>query len=361
LGPGLLISLGLAIQGKQGSKVILCTDGLANIGLGEMDTPEGLAKADEFYTSLANLAKENGVSISVITIKGEGCKLDVIGKLADVTNGSLIRVDPAEITSQFANIMKDEVLGTQVDVKLRLHKGLKFRNEDEEFLKERASLYQKNVGNVTAKTEITFEYELRPDEELMEFGVDTSKLESVPFQAQIIYNSTNGDKLMRVITKKLKTTENIQEAEKDMKMNVMATRALHHQAHSAARGNYQHSEQVGQAWGNYFNSRSSNKESEDLLNNYQARNLKLQEVASKQAKKKAVSKPQSEGNSKGFLGKVADFFQPKKESVLAPEPSSQFYLGEMSNQIPQKQSYKIEEEDDEDYEAVHEAKNCNFD
>lgn len=36
LGPGLLASLTLAAQGKPGSMVILCTDGLANIGLGQL-------------------------------------------------------------------------------------------------------------------------------------------------------------------------------------------------------------------------------------------------------------------------------------------------------------------------------------
>jgi len=287
LGPGLLISLGLAIQGKQGSKVILCTDGLANIGLGEMDTPEGLAKADEFYTSLAKLAKENGVSISVISIKGEGCKLDVIGKLADVTSGSLMRVDPDELMNKFANAIKEEVLGTQVDVKLRLHQGLKFRNEDQEFLKERASLFQKNVGNVTARTELTFEYELRSDEELTEFGVDSTKLKTVPFQAQLIYTSPKGDKLMRVITKKLKTTENLQEAEKNLKVNLLAARALQLQAQTVATGNYSQSEQVGQAWGNYLNNQVAlipNEANEDIISKYHAQNQKLQQVAKKQMK-----------------------------------------------------------------------------
>jgi len=290
LGPALLISIGLATKGKQGSKVILCTDGLANIGLGEMDTPEALAKADEFFTSLANLAKQSGISISVISIKGEGCKLDIIGKLADLTSGSLTRVDPEQITSQFANIMKEEVLGTQVDLKLRLHNGLRFRKEAEEHLKERQGLFQKNVGNVTAKTELTFEYELRPDEELIEFGVDLAKLETVPFQAQIIYTSTNGDRLMRVITKKLKTTQNQQEAEADIKLNVMATRALQNQAHYAANGLYDESEQVGQAWGNYLQQQAVSKpsgQSEEFLGRYQETNMRLQEVSKKKKAKKA--------------------------------------------------------------------------
>ena len=37
LGPALVSSVMLASKGKRGSKVILCTDGLANVGLGKLD------------------------------------------------------------------------------------------------------------------------------------------------------------------------------------------------------------------------------------------------------------------------------------------------------------------------------------
>jgi hypothetical protein len=37
LGPALVTSIGLAGEGAPGSTVIVCTDGLANIGLGALD------------------------------------------------------------------------------------------------------------------------------------------------------------------------------------------------------------------------------------------------------------------------------------------------------------------------------------
>lgn len=37
LGPGLLSSLGMASKGKKGSTVVICTDGLANVGIGSME------------------------------------------------------------------------------------------------------------------------------------------------------------------------------------------------------------------------------------------------------------------------------------------------------------------------------------
>jgi hypothetical protein len=51
------------------------------------------------------LAKENGIAISVITIKGEGCKIEILGKLAEETNGNITRVNPADIGKDFASIL----------------------------------------------------------------------------------------------------------------------------------------------------------------------------------------------------------------------------------------------------------------
>jgi len=50
LGPALLSSIALASQGKPGSKVIICTDGLANMGLGNLEDPKSLSESEEFYT-----------------------------------------------------------------------------------------------------------------------------------------------------------------------------------------------------------------------------------------------------------------------------------------------------------------------
>lgn len=37
LGPAVLTSIAMAAEGKPGSTVVICTDGLANVGLGAFD------------------------------------------------------------------------------------------------------------------------------------------------------------------------------------------------------------------------------------------------------------------------------------------------------------------------------------
>ena len=46
----------------KGSKVVICTDGMANTGLGNLDVEdeEQFAVASEFYDEVAQLARDNG-------------------------------------------------------------------------------------------------------------------------------------------------------------------------------------------------------------------------------------------------------------------------------------------------------------
>ena len=40
-------------------------------------------EATKLYDELGELAKNRNITVNIMTIKGEGCKLEVIGKLAD--------------------------------------------------------------------------------------------------------------------------------------------------------------------------------------------------------------------------------------------------------------------------------------
>lgn len=62
LGPGIATAVCMASEGKPGSSVVICTDGLANIGLGAFSDGSfsggnlDVKKADEFYESIGELA-----------------------------------------------------------------------------------------------------------------------------------------------------------------------------------------------------------------------------------------------------------------------------------------------------------------
>lgn len=62
LGPALLVSTTMASK-VRGSKVILCTDGLANVGMGKLDnfkSTEEEEAAGIFYEDISKAAVDNG-------------------------------------------------------------------------------------------------------------------------------------------------------------------------------------------------------------------------------------------------------------------------------------------------------------
>jgi hypothetical protein len=76
------------------------------------------------------------------------------------------------------------VLATNVELKVKLHKGLQFRNEDPKLLSLDKTILTKELGNVTEETEVTFEYTLKALKELLEMkDIDLTKITSFPFQA----------------------------------------------------------------------------------------------------------------------------------------------------------------------------------
>lgn len=180
LGPALLTAVAMASQGAPGSQVIICTDGLANVGLGAFDevkTDEQCKIVDLFYEKIGDFAKEQGVMVNIVSIEGEECNIDTLSKIAEATGGAVERVNPIQLTQNFANILSLPVIATNVVLKVKLHKGLEFRNEDAIVLSEDKSLLFKELGNVTEETEVTFEYRLKPMNELLKMNdIDISKL-----------------------------------------------------------------------------------------------------------------------------------------------------------------------------------------
>lgn len=100
LGPALLVSYNLLESLEKqndgnNNQIILCTDGLANIGLGSLDTfGKFLEESEEFYKGIAEKASEKGIQLNIVTMRGNGCSVDKLVILAEKTGGTISRVDP---------------------------------------------------------------------------------------------------------------------------------------------------------------------------------------------------------------------------------------------------------------------------
>ncbi len=74
------------------------------------------------------------------------------------------------------------MIATKVELKVKLHKGLEFRNESELAMNGDKTILTKELGNVTEDTEVTFEYKLKSIKELVKMqDIDLTKISSFPF------------------------------------------------------------------------------------------------------------------------------------------------------------------------------------
>ena len=113
LGPGILASIAMAGEGSPGSQVIVCTDGLSNLGLGSVNYGQE-ENAMEFYHKIGNYAKDKGVTVHIVTIIGAECKIDSITPVSELTGGQIERVNPAELRTNFQDFLSKKVLATNV-------------------------------------------------------------------------------------------------------------------------------------------------------------------------------------------------------------------------------------------------------
>ncbi|XP_048768214.1 circularly permutated Ras protein 1-like [Ostrea edulis] len=266
LGPALLMATTMAGQ-HPGSKVIICTDGKANVGLGRLDVEgEEMDRESQFYEGIGKEAADQGVAVSVISIKGTDCKMVHLGKIADMTGGQVNIVDPLKLTQEFSTILADQIIATNVVATCHLHKRLFFYYEATE-----DSKVVRNIGNVTASTEVTFEYGVRCQtdqgqrktptvNEKTEMGneasggekdtqaasgsreqpmeTDQDDLKELPFQLVVKYTDTEGATALRVVTQSRPITYDRREAEKNMNLKVLGAHTAQTTSALALGGEY---------------------------------------------------------------------------------------------------------------------------
>ena len=207
MGPAVLLSLSLMKKAKIGSRIFLCTDGMSNLGVG--DISENREKAIEFYKKIGNMAKEKGIVISLITFEDSESEIDVLKNMVELSGGEIIRVNPNEILDGFNDLLENEVIASDVKIKLNLNKTMTFRDQDKKDFKNDGSSIVKAIGNATQETETYYELKFKHATKLAEMAdINFDELKNLIFQTEIEYKNRNGEKCIRVITNNLKVSDN---------------------------------------------------------------------------------------------------------------------------------------------------------
>jgi len=227
LGPALAVAVGLA-SSQPGSKIILCTDGMANNGVGAIRDRNQVIP---FYGDIGRRAAEEGTCISVITMEGEDCSMENLGICADLTGGQVEMVDLGEIGTKVGAILSRPVLGTGLEITLIAGSGALHGAEAAIEQRGSASVAVRKLGNATAGSDLTLELQALTAPPLGQTPV-------VPVQMQLRYSRPGGEEVLQVFTARRQCSASREAAEVAINATAVALGGLHSAAQLAQRGEY---------------------------------------------------------------------------------------------------------------------------
>lgn len=133
----------------------------------------------------------------------------------------------------------------------------------------------KELPNATVNTRISFEYELREEEDLKFMEIDIDTLKKVPFQAQVIYVSPKGGKFLRVISSESETTTEKEQMKKDANIGVVHQRVASNTAAMFSKGDSIQSMAYNDMWSNYLNNEFREEKYTSQQDSFNTRNNRL--------------------------------------------------------------------------------------
>jgi len=227
LGPSLAVAVGLA-GGRPGSKIILCTDGMANNGIGAIRNRN---QAVEFYGDIGRRAAEEGTCISIITMEGEDCSMENLGTCADLTGGQVEMVDLQALSSKVGAMLANATLATGLQIIAIGTAGISLGDQSGCVMKGLASVMTHTVGSATARTDLTFKLDGMAE-------LVSQEEQQVLVQLQLRYTRPDGEEVLQVLTVRPRVCSNREEAESDINGTCVGLSGIHRAARLAQHGKY---------------------------------------------------------------------------------------------------------------------------
>jgi len=211
LGPALLIAQRLcALYASQTkSEIILCTDGLSNIGVGSLEAnPES-----EFYAEIGKKALEHRSVISIMSIEGTNCAMQSLGKCAEITGGRVNILNPFELVAEIQRIAQNPVVGEKAVVQVHT---LPYFTVDE-FDDSGNGSWKFEMGNIMKSSDLLLNF----------IQTKPVKLKQLPVQVQVTYRASDSSKRILVFADVVETTNDIEEAETGCDISIIGQFAVH--------------------------------------------------------------------------------------------------------------------------------------
>lgn len=221
LGPALLFSQELCKNAGK-SEIIICTDGLSNVGVGSLENNKS---ADKFYEEIGKSARKSNCVISIMSIEGSDCNMKSLGKCAEITGGRVNILNPFELVAEIQRIAQNPVVATDVQVKIFCKP--KFSVDFFEWNSEH-SVWLKQIGNVMKATDLTFC--LTPLK-------DSTPSQDVFIQVQVLFTKTDFSKRLLVYSSKTSSSDTV--ADDQVDISVVAQNSIQSAALLSQNGEFE--------------------------------------------------------------------------------------------------------------------------
>jgi hypothetical protein len=144
-----------------GSQIIVVTDGLANVGLGNLEDPTRAAEARDFFSRIGQEAALRGSAISIIKLKGDVSDLETLSLATEASGGRPYEIDPrfpsmsGTIGDIIQSVLLDRVVGTNAFLTVHLQRGLQFRHMlDASILTNDKATLNKELNTITLRQRV---------------------------------------------------------------------------------------------------------------------------------------------------------------------------------------------------------------
>jgi len=274
LGPGVVTSLSLLKNVKKGSRIFLCTDGLANEGIGSIignEDEHTIQKHKLFYEKIGEEAEKKGISINLITFKDEHSDIEILMKMVEKSGGEITRVTPDKIVEQFSGLVESNIIGVDTNLEIIMPNILKFRNENHKKLENFESKYKNAVGNIKSNMIDYFEFKFKKSRFLSDMNLNLNELKKLPIQCIIEYKDKNNGKYIKVFTELKSVSSNKEEILKQANFKIVSGNAIQKSAKMAMEGNYRKAQINSMAWKKFLNSnKDKDKNAKDTYSQFKA-------------------------------------------------------------------------------------------
>lgn len=274
LGSGIITSLSLLKNVKKGSRIFLCTDGLANEGIGSIGNKKDEKSIQEhklFYEKIGEEAEKKGISINLITFKDEHSDIEVLMKMVEKSGGEITRVTPEKIVEQFSGLVESNIIGVDTNLEIILPSILKFRNENYQKLQNFESKYKNLVGNIKSNMIDYFEFKFKKSRLLSDMNLNLNNLKKIPIQCIIEYKDKNDGKYIKVFTELKSVSSNKEEILKQANLKIVSGNAIQKSAKMAMEGNYRKAQINSMAWKKFLsNNQNQDNNAKDTYSQFKA-------------------------------------------------------------------------------------------